>query len=146
MASWNGAARSNYFHVVDMEGLNKSLEPFAIEIREQPDGKVGLLSQETDSGSWPSFAYVSGEGEGDDEEKEIDFDIATQVMPFVKEGQVVVIMECGHEKLRYLTGWAKAFIRQGEEVKETAVSISDIYAKAAAEFGLPMSEITEATY
>lgn len=101
--------------------------------------KFTLYVENSDYGGWPGWAcHENGE--------EVEFDFAIHVMPFVKSGEVVVVMETGAEKLRYLVGHATAYIRSGEAIMDTHVSIDDIYAKAAEQFKTPLDRISRAEY
>lgn len=143
MANWYGTARSNKFTVVDMDGFKTALAPFGdIEIA-QRDGKVMLMVTDGDYGGWPSVVYDWVEGEGD---VEIEFSPAIHIMPYVKEGEVVVLMEAGAEKLRYITGNAQAYIRIGDEVKTEYLDLSRIYHNAADAFGVDVESIDVAEY
>lgn len=133
MANWTGAARSNYVHITDMGGLLKSLESLPISIHSGKDGTCCFSSEELDSGGWPSF-YIDADDSGEDHETEFTFE--THIMPYVQEGDVLVAMEVGNEKLRYLTGFATAFCRRGSEVETVSVNLDDIYTKANSAFGV----------
>jgi hypothetical protein len=133
MANWEGAARSNYVSIRDEEGLRKALKPFDITIWE----KNGLFAfgGDSDSGGWPSFAY-----DEEDSDDEVEFDPATQICPFMAEDSVLVMMQSGHEKLRYVDGRAEAYNSAGEYV---SISITQIYEIAKEKFGI---EPTAAEY
>ena len=138
MANYYGAARSNFVLVKDMAGLRKSLSVWPITI-EESEGKAVFLSEAPDGDGWPSFA-IGADGE------EIAFSFEEHIMPFIKEGEVLVVMEAGAEKLRYLIGWANAYVRSGTTVKKKTVSITDIYRLAARAFRVPVDSISEASY
>jgi hypothetical protein len=139
MANWYGSARSNQFTVTDMDGLKHALAPFGdIEIAERGD-KVCLLVTDGDYGGWRSVVF-------DEQDEEIEFDPAVHIMPYAKEGEVVVLMEAGAEKLRYITGNAQAFIRKGDEVRSKYLDLSQIYQMAADEFGIDVAQINVAEY
>lgn len=144
MANWQGTARSNYVKIKDMEGLKEALKPFPIRLHTAVagpnEGKVCLLSEESDDGGWPSYAYSSDDDDGEDE---IEFDISAVVCPYMEPGEILVIMETGAEKLRYISGYAAAFNHEGNAVY---LFLSDIYAKAADHFGVPLGSITGAEY
>lgn len=140
MANYQATARSNYVKIKDMEGLKKALKPFDIAIWEQ-DGMVGFGQSEMSDGGWPGWCLISV---ADDEpEEEIEFDPAIQICPFMEEGQVLVMMESGHEKLRYVQGHAQAFNTKGGYVQ---LILRDIYQMAADKFGVPLATITHAEY
>lgn len=139
MANWYGAARSNKFTVVDMDGFKTALAPFGdIEISEC-DGKVCLLVIGGDYGGWPLVVF-------DDQDEEIEFDPTVHIMPYVKEGEVVVLMEAGAEKLRYITGNAQAYVRIGDKVKTEYLDLNHIYHNAADKFGIAVESIDVAEY
>lgn len=140
MASWYGTARSNYVKIKDVEGLEKSLAPFPIRIAEgdgKNEGKVCFLSEEPDSGGWPGSYYDH------ETDEEIEFLVAARICPFMEDDQILVMMEAGAEKLRYITGNAQAYNAKGEECW---MQLSDIYAKAADRFGVPRESIAAAEY
>ena len=131
MANWYGAARSNYFLVKDRAAFNTWAKARNLEVLEEgpmvgihPDGAEG----------WPSFYW--DETEDDD----VDFDIPKELSELLVEGQVVVMLETGAEKLRYITGRAVAFDHTGKVVE---LSLSEIYDRAKQEFGV---EPTAAEY
>lgn len=132
MAEWQGHARSNYVRIKDMAGLRAAMEPFDVEIVEK-NGKAALLSIHDECGGWPTRFDADG--------NELIF--ADAVWPFMEEGEILVLMECGAEKLRYLTGVAQAFNSDGEHV---FVSMNDIYEKAAQAFGVSVASISDCTY
>lgn len=75
-------------------------------------------------------------GEGD--QRDIDFDEI--VANHLVDGEVAVLMSAGHEKARYVSGYATAIRNDCEHV---SIVLSDIYELAAEKLGkLP----TEATY
>lgn len=119
MANWYGSARTNYVRVKDMDGLVAALEPFPIEIADDGEGRVCFLSTECDSGGWPSFSF------DEETDEEIEFDFQEHVVPFLDDNEVLIAMEVGAEKLRYLSGQAVAYHPDGEQV--LVVNIRDIY-------------------
>ena len=144
MSSFNGAARTNFFKVEDLRGFEEALEPFDIKIVPHSDiGGFFYLYPETEDHSWPSYTTIENE---DGEEEEVEFSFEEHVMPFVHEGVVVVAMTVGAEKLRYLSGYAFAFVRKGEEVLREQISLSDIYERAAKKFEVPEGVISECRY
>lgn len=136
MADWFGSARTNYFQVKDADvfrawAANNSL--FAFE----QDGRFGAYS-ETFDGGWPSTI------EDDDAEEGFrEFDIVAELLPHVEEGEIVVCLQVGAEKLRYLTGSALAFRVAKDGVEQIYLSLNDIYARAKERWGV---EPTEAMY
>lgn len=121
MANYIGAARSNYFRVKDQAAFRKAMGELEVDIIEDRDGRVGLLSREADGAGWPSFTY-------DEQAEEYrEFDIADLVAEHLADGEVAVLLEAGAEKLRYLVGHAVAINSAGQTV---TVNLQDIYEKA----------------
>ena len=140
MADWYGAARSNYVRLnCSVEAFREALGPFASSIRVSPSGsdssRVCLLA-ETYDGGWPSFA-------SDDSGEDLEFSFQEYVVPYLAEGQVLIVMQSGHEKLRYVDGHASAFAWDDREVHLGLWDIRDLAAKT---FGIPAEQISEASY
>jgi hypothetical protein len=139
MANYVGAARTNYVTIENLQELTEVLNPWPLEIVKNSEGKVAFLSADPDSSGWPYFGV-------DVSYEEVELDVASVIMPFVKEGEVLLVMEAGHEKLRYISGWASAWIRRGDTVSEVTVSLNDIYQKAAEAFNVDKDDISVAEY
>ena len=77
---------------------------------------------------------------------DVEFSWEQHIMPFIAENEVLVVVIAGAEKLRYVTGFAQALIRRGDEVSTTTIRLSGIYSKAAQEFGVALESISGATY
>lgn len=140
MADWSGTSRTNYVRIHDKEGLLASISPFDIDLHkhEQNDEFFMFSGGSSDEGGWPSSALVNGD--------EVQFSFEEHVMPFVAEEEVLVAQCCGAEKLRYVTGYSEALVRRGDVVKKASVSMNEIYARAAREFGVDKETITPAEY
>jgi hypothetical protein len=132
MANWYGSARTNYVRIKDRDGLDEALAPFSLQVWDK-EGAVAF-GGEDEFGGFPSISL-------DSEGNEVQFDPETHICPYMEPNQVLIVMEVGAEKLRYLTGWATAYSSEGKSVH---VSIGDIYDKAEAAF--PNHSITEAEY
>ena len=123
-------ARTNYVRIADMPGLKKSVALFGdIDIVEHRagEGRYCFFA----SGGFPSMAWLTPEqaAGGPDE---IEFSWSEHIMPFVAEGEVLVLIEVG----------AEAYMRIGGRVRQTFLSLQDIYAQAAAEFEVDVESIT----
>jgi hypothetical protein len=138
MSDWNGTARTNYVLPNGIPELEEIAKRFNLRVI-RSDERVGFVA-ETGDGGWPSNAY-------DDELDEyVDFDIETMLMPHIKEGEVLILMEAGSEKSRYVSGSSRAYIRQGDACRMVSVSLSDIFEKAAVEFSVDVKSIADASY
>ncbi len=137
MSQWVGMARTNYVAVEDIKGLRKSLKRFGVELER---------GQEEQKNKWAMFGLEDGWPSIYDEEKEEDifFSFKEHVMPYVKEGEVLIAMEAGYSRSQYLTGVAVAYQRQKAKVSGIRISLSDIYARAKHKF--KVKAISEAMY
>lgn len=142
MSNWYGTSRTNWFTPTDLNALTESVANFNFEMHFRPTGEVLLAGN--DDGAFPTWAYVEGEEGVEDEE--VEFSWEEHVCPFVPEGHVLVVFEAGAEKLRYITGYARAFIRHGDVVDSCGVVLSQIYKLAAETFGIPEEQINPAEY
>jgi hypothetical protein len=159
MANYCAKARTNYVNVTDEVALKTSIEGFDITVDNNSSGKVCLLSQ--GEAGWS----LSREREASDSQEELqqkeagestvytptdddteEFSFEEHVMPFVKEGEVLVAVEVGDKKLCYLVGVAQAFVREGEEVKSFRLNLDDVYKLAAEQFNKSVDDITRAMY
>lgn len=132
MADWTGVSRTNYFQVKDVAAFIEEMERYPVDLleSEQSDGSTHYgLGAESNEGSWPIT---------DDNDEEVDF--PSIVASHLADGEVAVFVSAGFEKLRYVTGHARAIDNTGQSVH---VSIDDIYAKAKEAFG---SEPSTAEY
>jgi len=139
MADFIGAQRSNYvmFKPEKLKEVQEYLEQFGVDVSphsEQPELHC-LLASIYSEGMFTTQTF-------DEDDKEIELEmkwVAEQMM----EGQVLVIMMAGYEKLRYILGGAEAWNWKGESVY---LCLSDIYKKAAEEFQVDVDSITDCSY
>lgn len=150
MSNYYGTARSNYVKVKDMEGLKTSIEPWDISMHSTAadPNTVCFLDTHPDGGGWPNWLmfYKAGLDEDGNEcevEDDVEFDVQKIIMPFLQPGEVLVMMEAGAEKYRYVSGHASAHHTDG---RSTWLNLSSIYAQAAKEFGVDKAMITQAIY
>lgn len=152
----HSTARTNYFRVSNVDELKASLGVFNCELH--------LNNSNTD------FYCILGAGESgfsitiDTEYGQWhEFDFEKHVMPFVEEGEVVIVLEVGYvdilpflkdgvfsyvmkDKLRSIAGAATALVRKGDVIQRLDITLNDIYDMAAEEFGKPLEMITKAEY
>jgi hypothetical protein len=119
MSDWTGGARTNHFKVKDRAAFIEWAMDLDLSIL---GGKPGYVGVGTYAG-WPTDRY----NEATDEFE--DFEFVPELAKHLAEGEVAVLMEAGHEKLCYLTGFATAVNWKGDTV---SVDINDIYEKAKA--------------
>ena len=136
MANWYGSSRSNYFQVKDRDRFLKWAEERGLGVfkNEQAAGLFAIHGGEaTDDGSWPSY----------DMGHDTEIDLVAELARHLAKGQIAILMEVGAEKLRYLTGVAIAVNSKG---RVAALTLNDIYPKAARTFRIPENEITRIEY
>jgi hypothetical protein len=136
MADWNGMARSNYFRVKDEAAFRKWAEDLELEVITDSEGRFGVYSK-TEDGGFPS------ERLSEDEEEMEDLDFPDELAAHLVEGSIAILMTAGHEKDRYVSGYAIALNSEGKRVE---LVLSDIYTKAAEFFQIDIGNITQATY
>jgi len=135
MANYTARARSNYFKVKNEAAFLAWAEKSKLEVWDDiRDGrKYFAICPDTENGDWPTDRF----NEEDDSFEELD--VLLELSEHLDEASVAVLLECGSEKLRYLSGWAMAINSKGEQEH---ILLFDIYEKAK-HLG---SEITEAIY
>lgn len=138
MADWYGSGRTNYVKIKDMAGLKAAVADFDVRVSEgvgDNAGRVCFLAE----GQFGGFEDRWDQGT----DTAIDFDPAVLICPYMQKGEVLVMIEAGAEKLRYISGYAQAWHSDGRYV---SLSLTEIYKKAAKKFGVSMSKITAAEY
>lgn len=133
MANWHGTTRTNYVHV-PQENVDR--------LREFLKRYGWTMTERTDEG----YAFLEEFGEGlpgiveDDDLNEIDF--LDTLVGMLAPDQILVVMEAGAEKQRYITGVGIAIHTTTGERAE--VSISDIYQRVMEKW--PGQPYTQASY
>lgn len=141
MANYEGAERTNYVRIRQekVEWVEKYADSFNIEMFEKDGAYCFTPSEYTDDGCFNTWReYLDAEGN----ECEDELDLA-KVALCMEEGQVLVILSSGHEKLRYISGWAAAWDWRGNCV---SLGLSGIYMLAAEKFDVSVDDISRAEY
>jgi hypothetical protein len=126
MANYEAYARSNYFQVTSADAFGAfcrrwQLTPITpITQGESEQTLHGFLCDE----GFPSCEYYDV-----DKDEYVEGDFTADLADVLADGAVAIVQEIGHEKLRYLVGFARAINNKGETAE---ISIDDIYEKAAA--------------
>jgi len=129
MANYQGAARTNYFNVKDESAFRAWAAKFGLKVIES-DGLLGLLPGDyADDGTFSVF----------DKEQDDSLDICDEIAAHLADDSVAVVMEAGHEKLCYISGWAVAINSAGERVQ---IVLDDIYEAAAKKLGVKPTRAT----
>ena len=140
----------NYVRITDIDALKQDLAPLGgVRIVDKQDQTTGetlyaFLGDDQDSGDFPSSYWDDEAGDS------VEVDFAKMVMKFVPVGECLIIMVCGAEKLRYITGfstaysWRKNKNRGGKTLRVKQVSIEDIYYQVKRDW--QMENVTQASY
>jgi hypothetical protein len=126
MANYYGSARTNYFPVRDEAAAEAWAKRWGFEMcrHNLKPGLFCFLSEH--EGGWPDAEY-------DDDGEQIDGpSLDEQFSEIAAPDEIVIMMEAGAEKLRYLVGYATA-IRNGETIQ---IGLNDIYQLAKAKWGV----------
>lgn len=142
MANFYGTARTNYFKVKDSAKFLAWLETLSSveslqHITVKGETLFGFASVCYDSGCFPTVRYDEETGDG------IEIWWAEELSAHLADGEVAVMIEAGAEKLRYISGWARAIHSSGDEV---FVNLDDICSKAYEVFRVPLGTIRTAEY
>ena len=143
MANWYGAARTNYVRIKPerKEQLIKELAEWNIHVGTSTDNdRYSLfIPFQTENGDFIyDRTYEKMEYDDNNVLVEQVFDWQKNVLPYLEDGEVLVVVTVGNQKLAYLTGRAVAY-RLGHE--PVVVDINDIYEKAASVFGVNENDI-----
>lgn len=131
MANYYGTARTSYVKIKNIEAFKEAMSPYPVEIIEQ-DGKYGLLDTHPDGGGWCWTRWEDGDYEDDDP---VDL-----IAPHMEDDQVMIMVETGHEKYRYVTAYAVVFNAKGDC---KTIHLSDAAHELAKSFG---GDFTDPSY
>ncbi len=108
MANFYGTSRTNYVRVKDVDAALKDLEPFNNQVHRHPTEADAVMVSGDDDGTFSTTAY------DDEDNREIYLEWADWCAAHLKEGQVMVLVTAGAEKLRYVSAWAEAYDHTGK--------------------------------
>jgi hypothetical protein len=136
MSQWIGAARTNFFQVIDEVKFREWAAERELSIETKVTGGTTLFGiySETDDGGWPTQTWP------DSEDDPVEVDMVAELAAHLVEGQVAVLIEVGHVKCCHLDGNAVAVNHTGARA---TVELSHIYQLAAETFGIPGDQITD---
>lgn len=123
------ASRTNWFATKDLTALQAAMAAFNGDVtlhegQGENVGKVMLSADHSDEGTFPSARFVDGEC--------VEVDFEAEVAEHLADGEILVLISAGHDKLRYVGGWAVACDNTGKRVE---LSLTDIYERAEQTFG-----------
>lgn len=116
MSTHVSLARTNHFVVRDLPAFRAAMDPYEVEIVEDQsrENRVTVLARD----GWPTNGY------DEETDEDIEVDLLGLISEHLAPGQVTVVTASGHEKMRYMTGWAGAINSEGERV---SLDLDDIY-------------------
>ena len=135
MANYYGVGRTNYFRVKDEAAFLSDLEEIeGVRIHDEirKDGQRWFMLMDDNDDGW----CLSWKDERKDA---AEIWLPEVIARYLIDDEVAIIMESGHEKYRYVSGWAVAINNKGDFKQLT---LNDIY-DLAKELG---PNITDASY
>lgn len=132
MANYESCIRTNYFHVNDPEGFKKYMRRVygtedSVELWEEQDAEGKPVFG---FGTMGGIGGVNPEDENAEEVEDSDYDaVINDLQTFVADGDAIIILECGHEKLRYIVGSALVITKDQCESLDIAHLAASLAAK-----------------
>lgn len=106
MANYECVIRTNYFHVKDEDQFRALMDVVSadsLEFWEKKDENGSPVFEFGSIGPVYGIPHLIEGGESEADEESYD-ELLYQLKDLVAEGEAVIIMEAGHEKLRYVSG------------------------------------------
>jgi len=128
MSNSEGYVRTNYFEVEDPEKFQKWADELKVRTIRDKEGRYGLIPGEGDD-DFPS----TKEDEDGNEIEGFDFD--DELISFLKEGSVMIMQGCGHEKGRYIYGYSNAYKKVNGEIISIGINLANIYDMVKKQWG-----------
>ena len=117
MANYYASTRTNYFRVKDEEEFRKFMAHVSgtedrVELWEEKDKNGNTVFGFGTLGGIAGVTDYHNDSEDDGEDSEADFDaFLNALQTFVADDDAIIILESGHEKLRYVVGSAYIITR-----------------------------------
>lgn len=138
MADFLATSRSNYVLVKDVQAAIDSLKPYDIPIHRHPTNKNAIMLAGCDANGTFSLSYVDESGD------EIYLDLTEWCKEHLQQGQVLVLVSAGAEKLRDISAWAEAFTWKGETTYVDLVET--LFSKMCEKFDIDAIEVADPSY
>lgn len=132
MADWTGHARSNYFRVKNVDAFIafiNSIPGVAFWTKEMNGTYFAIFADTTGHGGWPDTRDVEDQ---DDNCYGME-SLADDLVQYLAENEVAILMEIGNEKLCYLTFRSTAVTWDGRRID---LDSEEIYDRVANEFNI----------
>jgi hypothetical protein len=137
MADFFATSRSNYVLVKDVTAAIAALKDFDIPIHRHPKNANAIMLTGCDGDG--TFSIVSYE-----ELVETYLDLTEWASTHLVEGQVLVLVSAGAEKLRYISAWAEAYTWKGEVI--TVDLLDALFSKIYEKLDIDKIEVADPSY
>ncbi len=137
MADFLATSRSNFVIVKDVQAALDSLKPYDIPIHRHPTNKNAIMLAGCEGDGTFSLSYVDESGEV------IYLDLAEWCKEHLQQGQVLVLVSAGAEKLHYISAWAEAYTWKGVVTVDLLMSL---FSRLQSELGIATSEVADPSY
>ena len=137
MADFFATSRSNFVLVKDVTAAIEALKDFDIPIYRHPKNANAIMLTGCDGDG--TFSIVSYEELG-----ETYLDLPEWAATHLVEGQVLILVSAGAEKLRYVTAWAEAYTWKGEQVSVDL--LVTLFSKLESKLGIDPKSVADPSY
>ena len=139
MADFFATSRSNHVLVKDVTAAIEALKDFDIPIHRHPKNVSAIMLAGCDSDGTFSFSSID-----DETGEDVHLDLTEWASTHLVEGQVLVLVSAGAEKLRYVSAWAEAYTWKGEMV---SVDLLDaLFSKIYEKLDIDKIEVADPSY
>ena len=137
MANFLATSRSNYVLVKDVQAAIASLKNYDIPIHRHPTNKNAIMLAGCHANGTFNSSYL-----GESEENYVN--LAEWAATHLVEGQVLVLVSAGAEKLDYVSAWAEAYTWKGEVV--TVDLLETLFSKIYEKLDIDAIEVADPSY
>ena len=137
MADFLATSRSNYVIVKDVQAAVDSLKPYDIPIHRHPTNENAIMLTGCDANGTFNSSYL-----GESEENYVN--LAEWAATHLVEGQVLVLVSAGAEKLDYVSAWAEAYTWKGEAITVNLLDV--LFSRIQSDLGIPPYEVADPSY
>ena len=138
MADFYATSRSNFVIVKDVQAAIESLKDYGIPIHRHPTNSNAIMLAGRNCNGTFSLSYMDESGE------DIHLDLADWAATHLQQGQVLVLVSAGAEKLRYVSAWAEAYTWKGETTYVDL--IETLFSKMYEKFDIDAIEVADPSY
>ena len=138
MADFYATSRSNFVIVKDVQDAIESLKPYDIPIHRHPTNKNAIMLAGCNSNGTFSSSYM------DDNNEDVYLNLVKWCKTHLQQGQVLVLVSAGAEKLRYVSAWAEAYTWKGEVV--TVDLLDTLFSKIYEKLDIDAIEVADPSY